>query len=374
MDITFHYFAVKTLALEAGFPGAEAQRLAAFSQFVDDFDRRGSLYCGNVPRYIRLSRDHDLYSPGGSPLEGNFEPVTTGSGGLADFASLLLPRAQKFTLAPFHFLPASPRADWADCRTVPARLGDGSHASSQLLEARAALLSGRGSRRAALMRIGIYLHSFADTYAHQLFSGGNSWVNDVLLESVTENAGGTDVTAAALGERELTAAECFGSGRGPEDWRSILPRIGHMWAGRTPDRANLSFTLRYRASADDPDYSLSYSRSNTALFLEAAEQILNYLQSCRRLPPVSAGAWASLSSRLEQAFLLPAPERDAHRRLASRWSALFPGYVYAYDPAVIEASFRPAGGDSYSEDFYLFNYIAEEPLIRLYGPKPRRRT
>ena len=78
MDITFHYFAVKTLALEAGFPGAEAQRLAAFSQFVDDFDRRGSLYCGNVPRYIRLSRDHDLYSPGGSPLEGNFEPVTTG--------------------------------------------------------------------------------------------------------------------------------------------------------------------------------------------------------------------------------------------------------------------------------------------------------
>lgn len=41
MDITFHYFAVKTLALEAGFPGAEAQRLAAFSQFVDDFDRRG---------------------------------------------------------------------------------------------------------------------------------------------------------------------------------------------------------------------------------------------------------------------------------------------------------------------------------------------
>ena len=105
MDITFHYFAVKTLALEAGFPGAEAQRLAAFSQFVDDFDRRGSLYCGNVPRYIRLSRDHDLYSPGGSPLEGNFEPVTTGSGGLADFASLLLPRAQKFTLAPFPCLP-----------------------------------------------------------------------------------------------------------------------------------------------------------------------------------------------------------------------------------------------------------------------------
>ena len=285
MDITFHYFAVKTLALEAGFPGAEAQRLAAFSQFVDDFDRRGSLYCGNVPRYIRLSRDHDLYSPGGSPLEGNFEPVTTGSGGLADFASLLLPRAQKFTLAPFHFLPASPRADWADCRTIPARLGDGSLASSQLLEARAALLSGRGSRRAALMRIGIYLHSFADTYAHQLFSGGNSWVNDVLLESVTENAGGTDVTAAALGERELAAAECFGSGREPEDWHSILPRIGHMWAGRTPDRANLSFTLRYRASADDPDYSLSYSRSNTALFLEAAEQILNYLRSCRRFPP-----------------------------------------------------------------------------------------
>mgnify|MGYP000246603227 FL=1 len=74
MDITFHYFAVKTLALEAGFPGAEAQRLAAFSQFVDDFDRRGSLYCGNVPRYIRLSRDHDLYSPGAVRLRATSSP------------------------------------------------------------------------------------------------------------------------------------------------------------------------------------------------------------------------------------------------------------------------------------------------------------
>lgn len=74
MDITFHYFAVKTLALEAGFPGAEAQRLAAFSQFVDDFDRRGSLYCGNVPRYIRLSRDHDLYSRAAVRLRATSSP------------------------------------------------------------------------------------------------------------------------------------------------------------------------------------------------------------------------------------------------------------------------------------------------------------
>lgn len=373
MDISFHYFAIKTLALGAGFSEGEAQGAAGWSQFVDDYGRRGGLRCANVPGYVRLSRDRDLYRPGGGPLGANFEPVTTGMGGAAGLAALLLPRAQKFTLAPFHFPPASPRADWADCRTVPARLGDGSPASAQLLRARAALLSGRVPRRAALMRMGIGLHAFADTYAHQLFSGGNSWVNDVLLERVTENAGGADVTAAALGEREEAAA-CFGTGRGPEDWRAALPRIGHMWAGHTPDRPNLSFTLRYRASADDPDYSLSYTRSNTALFLEAAERIYNYLRGCRGLPPAAGAEWAELSARLERAFLLPTPERDAERRLAGRWAALFPGYAYAYDADSIEAGFRAGGGDRYSADFYLFNYLAEEPLIRLYGPRPRLRA
>lgn len=38
MDISFHYFAVKTVAFAAGFSEAEAQRIAEFSQFIDDFN------------------------------------------------------------------------------------------------------------------------------------------------------------------------------------------------------------------------------------------------------------------------------------------------------------------------------------------------
>ena len=38
MDISFHYFAVKTVAFAAGFSEAEAQRIAEFSQFINDFN------------------------------------------------------------------------------------------------------------------------------------------------------------------------------------------------------------------------------------------------------------------------------------------------------------------------------------------------
>lgn len=374
MDISFHYFAVKTLALEAGFPEAEAQRIAVFSQFIDDFHSPVDLRCGNVPRHIRKARQLDLYKAGGNPLEGNFDPVSTGFGGLTDYGALLLPRTQRFTVAPFHFLPASPRAAGPDVRTVPARLGDGSTASALLLDARARLLGGASPRRAALMRVGMGLHSFADTYAHQLFSGWNSWVNDVRLERVTDETEGRDVTALVLGERERAAAQCAAFGRGAGDWRGALPRIGHMWAGHAPDRSWLSFRLRYRAQEGDADHSLSSSRSNAALFTEAAAQILDYLRSCLGRGPVSGAAWAELSARLERAFLFRPPERGPREALAAHWASVFPGRAYSYDAAVVEAGFRPGGGDLYSADFYAFNRIADELLIRLYGPQPRRRN
>ena len=38
MDINFHYFAVKTIARFAGFSENEAQRIAGYSQFVDDYN------------------------------------------------------------------------------------------------------------------------------------------------------------------------------------------------------------------------------------------------------------------------------------------------------------------------------------------------
>jgi len=47
VDISFHYFAVKTLALEAGFNNDEAQRIATFSQYVDDYNA----YISYIYRY-----------------------------------------------------------------------------------------------------------------------------------------------------------------------------------------------------------------------------------------------------------------------------------------------------------------------------------
>lgn len=38
MDLNFHYFAVKTIARDAGFCENDAQLIAAYSQFIDDYD------------------------------------------------------------------------------------------------------------------------------------------------------------------------------------------------------------------------------------------------------------------------------------------------------------------------------------------------
>lgn len=53
MDISFHYFAVKTVARAAGYDEQKAQRIAEFSQFIDDFNWYKCRCAGNVPDYIK---------------------------------------------------------------------------------------------------------------------------------------------------------------------------------------------------------------------------------------------------------------------------------------------------------------------------------
>lgn len=50
-------------------------------------------------------------------------------------------------------------------------------------------------RHQKLMKLGVLLHIFADTVAHQIFSGYNANVNLVELVNVTNNITGEDETA-----------------------------------------------------------------------------------------------------------------------------------------------------------------------------------
>lgn len=377
MDITFHYFAVKTLARKAGFDEAEAQTIAVYSQFVDDFNWIKYIRCSNIPDYIKDDDDCDLYiSNKLNPM--NFNPAMTGFSDYFDMVFLALTRTQKFTVSPFHFIPPSLDQIDADTRTVPAVVGDDSLISTVIADARDKLLAQDEDRYISLMRLGMALHTFADTYAHQLFSGYNSWVNDVKVTRVTDNITKEDLTLQVQHEID-EAVRTVRQTQNNNGENLTLLSIGHMWAGHTPDLTNVSFEMTYKSSKNSSGYDRTYARSNTETFVTACRHIINLLLSCRRQENITDREWAEFSPRLAAAFLFKFPEKNTEATLAAHWHTVFPEYQYNYSKDEVENSFMAANGSmnedawgkAYSDIFYSYNYIADKLLARMYGPAPR---
>lgn len=387
MNISFHYFAVKTLALEAGFSEPFAQQIANFSQYIDDYDAYHLRQYDNIPDWVK-NPPYDLYI--NSPHHPyNFNPVTTGFWDIGDLISLMTSRSQKYTVAPFHFIPSAlPHTkDW-DRRTSPASLDDASIISKQLRDARLTFTHATdvSNQMHALMLIGSRLHTFADTYAHQLFSGYNESCNNVTLLSVTNNITGKDETVhyQSVIHNFLEGLSRFLHGH--------QPTVGHMMLEHIPDYPWLSFSMRY------PKFKgvwATYSRSNTEEFLTVSREILNYLRDCLDKPAISPPEWKNLASRLTQCFLFDetrCPNETAlNKSLTAHWSTLWEdkGYNYSYNrhdlfadvigmqaPHPIKKSDanleKPSSSFAMSDAFYLFNSDNDELLIALYGSQPRR--
>jgi hypothetical protein len=205
MNVEFHYYAVLFLASRAGFSETEARTLATSSQYVDNaimaWEARTSAgpWRGTVTQNY-LFWDEDI----------------------SDSVYL-----------PFHFLP-----------------GDQVHAASQRRDgarnpyivtpdsplAKAVLVSALESHN--LYRIGIALHSYADTWAHQNFTGRLEEANAI-------------------------------------DLSSRLPPAGHLRALRSPDEA----LGLWRDDRLVPGLEFVDNRER---FLLAAKKIYRYLRTFRR--------------------------------------------------------------------------------------------
>ena len=167
MNVEFHYYSTAFLAVKAGFPLDEATTLAYAGQYVDDHHR---------PLEIHTPRGTVVSSP---TQNFSFWDPDTVSG----------------VLAPFHFLPAGPQTGEA-----PSPRADGARSVWDVRPDSApakALLVG-ALRTGNLHRIGLALHTYSDTWAHQNFTARN------------------------------------------EDWNRLdpgnhLPSPGHAQAGRAPD-------------------------------------------------------------------------------------------------------------------------------------------
>lgn len=232
MNIEFHYYSLHYLAQKAGFPTPEATTIAVASQLVDESIQAweiGSSLSEITQNYVFWDKD-------------------------------VAARIYR----PFHFIPG-------DAAAAGARRKDGRAGAWVVTEdsplAREILVAALRTRN--LYRIGVALHSYADTWAHQNFSADDE------VQNAMDGDGGTKGFARA----------------------ASLPAAGHLQAFKNPDDPRLSWV--------DPRLSKPFERvDNARRFLGAAKMIYRFLRTYRRegfqdeefvLEPL-AELWSSSSS------------------------------------------------------------------------------
>jgi len=171
MNIEFHYYIIHFLANQAGFPEEEARTLAYSSQFVDH----------NIISYTIKS---------GNRTYATFPTQNYG------FWDDSFPRE---VYIPFHFFPGNP--DYERAKRLDGRKNSLS-CTPNGPQVKELLLTALKTRN--LYRVGIALHTYADSWAHQNFSGQLEEWNAI-------------------------------------DSRSLIPAIGHAQALRKPDTPGLSW-------------------------------------------------------------------------------------------------------------------------------------
>lgn len=314
MDINFHYFAIKSLAFRAGFSEEEAQTLAEFSQLTDDYNRYDPVHMTDVPEFARhlakKSGDHWL-----------FYCATTGFG-YFDLLFFLRKKRQKRILIPFHFIPPQPLnapfgendAAW---RTKPETLQKDTLLRGLLQKAQARYQTAPRAR-ASLIHLGLVLHTFADTYAHQQFSGYEGWWNDGYARNWCWNKGTVGCSCGEVRE-EMEPLTTEGD-------TCVIPAIAHARFFTLPDKSARRFTAMQKAS---PDSALTkYERDNTEIFLHASRVIFDYLRACRGLAPVADSEWRPVCEAMRKGLLTRETKKIS--RLATHWKKYFPEIGYHY--------------------------------------------
>lgn len=153
MDLNFHYYVTYTAACQAGFPPEDALTVARAARYVDECL---DVTVQDVKRLL---------------LENINDSLTWNYKSLLKVAAIWIP---------FHFLPGNYAAIRADIDPTQRELiypcthlicGPESPLTECLVEAAKSAYTEEENRTKGLLRIGIAMHTLADTFAHQGFAG-----------------------------------------------------------------------------------------------------------------------------------------------------------------------------------------------------------
>jgi hypothetical protein len=248
MQIDFHFATTYVLSRLAGFTRAEANTVATSAQYVDDATNAGRIRFSNGASYSRICSAHKMLD------YQNFQDL-----------------ANSEVWIPFHFLPGNDRtgsggaAEPADYyRRLVCR------PNSPVAQEMVRHCVNDHASAHALHRLGITMHVYADTWAHQGFVGVIHPINHVNdLEDDDENERDSSKFATRL-------ATFFG-----DAFDSVASRfvdqvpLGHGAALSHPDLPFL--TWRYKNGLNEV-----VERNNPEDFLAAAVHLFEALVAFRR--------------------------------------------------------------------------------------------
>jgi hypothetical protein len=262
MDIEFHYWITGIIAHAAGFTEDEAKIIAYCSQYVDDND---------VSMKIKDKTSKKEYV--------NF---------ISQTMNILKPKPELMRIYPiFHFVPGDPVAPSAKRRDGKMHLFNATpnnEFANELLHD-----AFTSEEKFRLYRIGVATHAFADTWAHQNFTGWHDNFN-------------------VLGA-------------------NLIPNIGHADALHKPDWVGLRWTDKRLVEGEI---------NNNHRFLSAAEAIFlhycDYLSSEGRYGEEGRPRWDDLQQKLVEAMgpVWGGDENSGREERIARYGKLAP-WLSAFD-------------------------------------------
>ena len=260
MQEDFHFYCIGVLARAAGFSPKDAITIAYASEYVDGATEGEPIKVGRLI----------------------FDPVRTAHNGLKAWNWGI----QKKVYFPFHFIPPKPVQDEDDTYTTTQ------YSEFALDVFKAAADEAEPDLR--LYRMGIALHTLADTWAHEGFSGIEENVNDVK---------GLRVEKKGKWKRVFLKRFVF----------ELLPHIGHGQAGKYPDISHLNW--KYKRGAD----GVVFTHQNSGRFMMAAEKIYNLLLGAAPNGQQPEASWGEIEPRIRELIHMDA---DLGEKCAG-WKAAF---------------------------------------------------
>lgn len=238
MQIDFHHAVTYVAARVAGFAHPQADVIAYAAQYVDDATSSGAICFTNKAMYQRISSAHKTIDP------ENLNDVEN-----------------HLVWLPFHFLPGNgglpagqdPAGTFIDKLVT--------RPDSPVAQDMVAAAIADRHKPCGLHRLGVTMHVYADTWAHQGFAGVLHEINEVEHALETGDSKVFDDNGlSGFIQRVLD---------------DTIPPLGHGRANIFPDMPFLQWQYRDGRQVAKP-------RNNTDLFCTAADAMCRAMQAYRR--------------------------------------------------------------------------------------------